>query len=158
MAIQVKCKCGKGFAVKDEMQGKKAKCPACGEILVIGHKTPAAPATSGAISVTCPCGKAISAPAKLAGKQVKCPGCGKPLTVPTGTAKSKDPNDLSDLLDEIGYDQEKTKDSCPECSATLTPNAVLCVACGYNLETGKKLKTKSYAKLAQKRMNRTKLK
>ncbi len=32
MAIEFKCVCGKKLALKDEHAGRKAKCPACGEI------------------------------------------------------------------------------------------------------------------------------
>lgn len=154
MAIQVKCSCGKSFAAKDELQGKKAKCPACGKALLIG-----APTAAATIAVACNCGKKIAAPAKLAGKQVKCPACGKGLLVPAlGRPPAEDAHGLSSLLDEIGYDQEKTKDSCPGCNATLVPESVICVSCGLNLETGKKLRTKNYAELAKKRINRSRLK
>ena len=152
MAIQVECSCGKSFAAKDELQGKKAKCPACGKVLLIGAAT-----VSTTIAVACNCGKKIAAPAKLAGKQVKCPACGQGLAIP-GEARPPAEDGLSSLLDEIGYDQEKTKDSCPGCNATLPPESVICVSCGLNLETGKKLRTKNYAELAKKRINRTRLK
>src|SRR5687768_11677604 len=39
MAISVVCACGKKLQVKDEMAGKRGKCPACGKVLDI----PAAP-------------------------------------------------------------------------------------------------------------------
>ncbi|MDA0659026.1 MAG: hypothetical protein O2931_15485 [Planctomycetota bacterium] len=174
MAIQVKCSCGKSFAAKDELKGKKAKCPACSQVLVIGAvpsndrtgtsrertgTSPAAPTTSGTLAIACACGKKIAAPVKFAGKQVKCPACGKGLVVPAmASSPGDDPHGLSALLDEIGYDQEKTKDSCPECNATLAPESVICVSCGLNLETGKTLRTKNYAELAKKRINRTRLK
>jgi hypothetical protein len=35
MAINVACQCGKAFRVKDEVAGKRVKCPACGRILDI---------------------------------------------------------------------------------------------------------------------------
>jgi hypothetical protein len=33
--ISVACRCGKQFKVKDEHAGKRGKCPACGDLLVI---------------------------------------------------------------------------------------------------------------------------
>ena len=40
MAIKVTCSCGKKLRAKDEAAGKRAKCPACGKIVVV----PASPA------------------------------------------------------------------------------------------------------------------
>ena len=35
MGIDVACRCGKKFFVKEELAGKRGKCPACGEVFVI---------------------------------------------------------------------------------------------------------------------------
>lgn len=35
MPIRVKCACGKGLSVKDELAGKRIKCPGCGEALPV---------------------------------------------------------------------------------------------------------------------------
>lgn len=35
MTMVVKCKCGKEYRVRDELQGKKARCPACGSVLIV---------------------------------------------------------------------------------------------------------------------------
>jgi hypothetical protein len=35
MSVIVSCRCGKKFRAQDEHLGKRAKCPACGEVLVI---------------------------------------------------------------------------------------------------------------------------
>lgn len=169
MAIKVDCACGKSFGVKEELRGRKVKCPGCNSILVVGQ-SPAegseprrgAPAAVGGVvdpvACACACGKKFTAPAKLVGKKVKCPACGQGVVVPGRALPTKEAGGLSELLDEVGYDQEKTKESCPECGVTLTPNAVICVACGLNLETGKKLRTKNYSELAKNRINRTRLK
>lgn len=47
---------------------------------------------------------------------------------------------MGDLLSEAGM-EERTGASCPSCDSELPPNAVLCVNCGYNLQTGQKLET-----------------
>src|SRR4051812_39861486 len=45
MAIKVVCDCGKKLNVKDELEGKRIKCPDCGESLTVGdeHATPSKP-------------------------------------------------------------------------------------------------------------------
>lgn len=43
MAINVACQCGKAFRVKDEVAGKRVKCPACGRVLDIPEDSEAAP-------------------------------------------------------------------------------------------------------------------
>jgi len=35
MAISVRCRCGGEFAAKDEHAGRRARCPTCGDVLVI---------------------------------------------------------------------------------------------------------------------------
>lgn len=97
------------------------------------------------IPVSCQCGKSFNAQDALAGKQVQCPSCKQPLQIPAApaapAATAASPLDgMSGLLAEEGMKQAEGK-SCPECSADLKPEAVLCVECGFNLETGKKLQT-----------------
>src|SRR5262249_25595036 len=43
---------------------------------------------------------------------------------------------------------------CPECQAVLAPNAVLCVTCGFDLRTGKKLDGPKKEKAKRKRAAR----
>lgn len=35
MSISVACRCGKKYRVRDEMAGKRAKCPACGKVFTV---------------------------------------------------------------------------------------------------------------------------
>ena len=35
MPIKVTCQCGQQFAARDELAGKRAKCPKCGTVLTI---------------------------------------------------------------------------------------------------------------------------
>lgn len=35
MAIEVACDCGKRYRVKDELAGKRARCPACKAVIAI---------------------------------------------------------------------------------------------------------------------------
>ena len=94
------------------------------------------------IKISCRCGQRFQAPEKLAGKKVRCPKCGDPLVIPTagspGTARQAAPaaNDMGSLLDEIGVESTPTGGKrCPQCNTTLAGQAVLCVDCGFNLET-----------------------
>src|SRR5262249_26488453 len=41
MPIQVACSCGKKLHVRDELSGKKIKCPACGGVLAVDGQSPA---------------------------------------------------------------------------------------------------------------------
>jgi hypothetical protein len=99
------------------------------------------------IKVACKCGQTFAAKDELAGKVVKCPKCANPLKVPAPQKKAASvaapapmTGGLADLLDEVGlkghHDEYKGR-HCPSCNAPLAHNAVLCVGCGLNLETGK---------------------
>ena len=90
------------------------------------------------IPVVCQCGAKFQAKDALAGKRVKCPKCGNPLAIPRPQVAAAAP--LEDLLDEVGV-EESVVPRCPECKAELKPGVVLCVECGFDLKTGKKLKT-----------------
>lgn len=105
------------------------------------------------IRAACQCGKAFAAPDNLAGKTVKCPGCGQPLRIPaaagaagaTTPAPSKAPakpaapafGGIGDLLDEAGFTQHAGP-RCPSCDTPVSPQAVVCVQCGFNRQTGAK--------------------
>lgn len=165
MPIAVRCACGKSINAPDQLAGKKAKCPSCGAALSIpdgaSAKQSASKATTGGptsaakelpIYVTCECGKKLTAPAKMAGKSVQCPTCRQLVKIPKAaestTASGNKPvkDGLADLLDEVDLSRSKTGHRCPECRADLQPDDILCIQCGYNLESGKKLVTKTIEK------------
>lgn len=100
MPIQVACQCGQKFSAKDELAGKRAKCPKCGQPLVIAE---AAPAASDSLADS------------LGG--------------------------LGGLMDQAGFESAGGT-ACPKCNAGMPPGAVLCVTCGFHLESGEKLQTK----------------
>ena len=100
MPIRVKCACGKQFGAAEKYAGKKVKCPACSQSVVIpaartqaSAKVPSAgnakASTPVKMAVKCACGQVVSAKASLAGKTVKCPGCKKPLKIPLAQQKSR---------------------------------------------------------------------
>jgi uncharacterized protein YbaR (Trm112 family) len=121
-------------------------------------KQAAAPAANGKIPVKCGCGASFAAPANLAGKRVACPTCKQPVAIPA--AKKQTPaaaaapssrqretgpevgGGINDLLDELGVEGKKIgEEYCPECSAPFPPEALICVQCGYNRKSGRKLST-----------------
>lgn len=89
------------------------------------------------IKVACKCGASFAAKDELAGKAVRCPKCKQPLKIPAPAAAAAPApaGGLDDLFDEAGI-ATKQGPSCPKCNAELKPNAVLCVACGFDLQAG----------------------
>ena len=109
-----------------------------------------------AIKVRCgKCSAGFQAKDELAGRRVKCPKCKEPLVIqPAGelaTSRSRQPaaasavhNPLLDLLDEQNIRSVVRGPICENCACELSPNAVVCVECGFNVETGQMLQTESY--------------
>lgn len=63
---------------------------------------------------------------------------------PAPGALSADPTDNSFLLD-MGSKKSRAEQGtvpCPECGRALDPSSVLCIGCGLNLQTGKRLQVK----------------
>jgi hypothetical protein len=93
------------------------------------------------IKVVCTCGQQFAAKDELAGKVVKCPKCKQPLKV-GGAQPAATPvgGGLGDLLDEVGFhvhEDEEQAQYCPACDAKMSDHAIICVQCGFHLETGK---------------------
>ena len=110
MAIKVRCgKCDAGFQAKDELAGRRVKCPKCKEPLVIQ------PAGALATSRT-----------------------RQPAIAPAAH------NPLLDLLDEQNIRSVVRGPICENCACELSPSAVVCVECGFNVETGQMLQTEAY--------------
>lgn len=94
-------------------------------------------ATPMPIKVACKCGASFAAKDELAGKAVSCPKCKQPLRIPSPAAAPAKAmvSGLDDLFDEVGISAKKGP-SCPKCQAELKPNAIMCVACGLDLQSG----------------------
>jgi hypothetical protein len=88
----------------------------------------------------------------LAGKRVKCK-CGQPISIPAHDPAADDVGDLGDLA-ALSEGAPTTPGAmaggptCPGCGSGVDPSAVICVNCGQNLKTGKKLKTSKVAAAA----------
>ena len=113
------------------------------------------------ITVTCACGTTLRVPATAAGKRGKCPKCSAVFRVPQVEEELRLAGE--DELDALSAAAAREGDSealeqpqasapphaCPQCDARLASGAVLCVSCGYNVQTGTSLKTP--AKAAKRR-------
>ena len=53
---------------------------------------------------------------------------------------------MAGLLDELGLESSKTGQRCPNCKSDINEDTVICIDCGFNLETGKLLKKNSFVK------------
>ena len=90
------------------------------------------------IRVRCTCGAKLRMPAAAAGRRVKCPKCQAVFRVPSaasaggGAAAGVKPHATSEAGDHAGR-------ACPACGAAMTSDAILCIECGYNLTTKKRV-------------------
>ena len=87
------------------------------------------------IPVSCQCGYQVDAPDQYAGKQVSCPSCQNPLQVPLPQQAPVDA-----MLDEMLSDAGITAVTpggyrCPNCTASIPGGAIICLECGYNVES-----------------------
>ncbi|MBX2851970.1 MAG: hypothetical protein KTR15_09520 [Phycisphaeraceae bacterium] len=141
-AIRFRCKaCEKKISVRAEYAGKKVKCPGCKQPLRVPSPRPKRSST----------GVPIAAGAAV--------GDGGPSSV---GEKSYSLADLAEMeananaeIKELSHKAANRPNSirieggkdCPECGSSCKPDAVLCVHCGHNFESGKKLRTKKDSKL-----------
>jgi hypothetical protein len=82
-----------------------------------------------AIQVRCSCGKQVQAAGEQAGRNVRCPSCQRLLIVP---GEPEEPR---------GYGVAQVR-QCPGCNREWPLATVVCIDCGYNFETGRKMRTK----------------
>lgn len=92
----------------------------------------------------------------MAGKRARCPKCSQPLIIPMGDAdmggelRLEAPvdvpkyNPLDDILAEEGVRSAPMGPVCPSCAEPVNPGAVICVQCGFNLQTGEKVTSNLY--------------
>jgi WD40 repeat protein/phage FluMu protein Com len=93
VSISVTCSNGHRLSARDDLAGKKVRCPKCQSILKLPATSPSTDRPSrttqetvtletNKISIRCSNGHKLLAPAKLAGKQARCPKCKKIVDVP----------------------------------------------------------------------------
>ncbi len=131
--MKVSCPCGKHIRVPANATGRKARCPACGGIFVIGQ-TPASPA--------------VVAQPKPAVKPAPKPASTPP---PPQLEEYREEDDgtygwadgggslLAEAEQQPAAAAGATYKLCPNCGQTMTAEARLCVACGFDTKTGRRM-------------------
>ncbi len=76
------------------------------------------------------CGQSVEAEDAWAGQDSECPACGNPLRIPSGPGPTN-----------ASASRAAGTSNCPSCGVELGAKNVLCIACGYDLRSGKKLST-----------------
>src|SRR6516225_11961521 len=106
------------------------------------------------------CGARLQLPDDVAGRDVRCPRCGRVFAAP-GANEPESPAEPSSVYGLKEDDEPPTvvpatgaprraagrkvpvEGGCLKCGAPMTPEAVVCVDCGFNRKTGKQLRTVS---------------
>jgi len=78
MPIEHNCPCGAKLKVKDEMAGKRIKCPKCSQASTVVQ----AKIQPEMIPVKCSCGKSFQAKGSMPGKSFKCTACEEMVKIP----------------------------------------------------------------------------
>jgi len=108
------------------------------------------PDSTDKIVIQCDCGGRMRVPVSGIGKQAKCPRCGNLILIqPASEGHSPPPIDTpngstTDSLaeQEPGFAAEASH-PCPHCSAGMPEGGRFCTTCGYDIETGRILKTET---------------
>jgi hypothetical protein len=110
------------------------------------------------ITVECKCGKRLKAPASAVGKKAKCPKCGNVMRIeaPPPPPPPEEPGEGEfglDALYEVAAKEERVAASqegqataamrCPSCGSGVEAGAVICVSCGYDFRTNRKVAPKA---------------
>ncbi len=122
MPISVQCdSCSAKLKVRDELAGKRVKCPKCSQPLTIPVAVERKPTrTMGAVPTS--------------------PVASDPDEYRLAPAL----NPMLDLLDEAGVESAARGRVCSSCGSDLSALAIICIECGFNNETGKQLETTTY--------------
>jgi hypothetical protein len=120
VSISFQCgSCGKGFRVKDELGGRKAKCS---------------------------CGASVSIPKAVSAQAAKAAAPRPKAKVAAVAAAATGPAPVDEeLFDEELASATK---ACPSCHAVVPLSTVLCVKCGYNFRERKKVESEVAAAAA----------
>ena len=147
MPIAVSCQCGKTLNVRDELAGKAVKCPACQQVIRVPAQVPARATANPPQAGRQPGPPSAARPATAQGKGAQ----GKDAQGQAGPAQARPTpgrpaqaapsmaappaSSMDHLFEEAGF-SVKTGKFCPSCSQLLLPGAVLCINCGYHVESG----------------------
>lgn len=122
MALYFRCPCGIILDSADGSAGKGGACPVCGKIVIVPAEAVAVAADE--IKPAAPAQDAASAPEAPAPVEPEPTEAPAPQEAPAAAEPELAP---------------PAARACPGCGGMLEPNAVLCVQCGYNLQTGERV-------------------
>ena len=141
-AIKFRCKsCEKKIAVRTEYAGKRVKCPGCKQPVRVPSPRPKRSSTGVPVAV----GAASSDPSPGGASSISLADLAEMEENAHAELKELSPKAASRPQ---GRRIEGGKD-CPGCGSSVKPEAVICVHCGNNFESGKKLKTKKDSKVGK---------
>lgn len=151
MKISIQCQCGKQYQVKPELAGKKLKCQACGTAISVpadmefkGESTPKKAATPAAKAKP----PAAKTPAAAGAKPAPAPA--KKAAAPAPPQAEAPPQaPRHSILDEHMAGAARLPNPgemfCPGCNAIIQSAAVICVSCGYDLQSRRNTRVSSEA-------------
>ncbi len=128
--ILFKCSgCSAHLAVDDAGVGSILNCTTCGQQVVVPKPD---------IQFRCPkCQSELAAPPRLAGEPFDCPNCETGLTIPLKSPlplKRPTPSTAA-----IAPPPQQAGRRCPYCRSIIATAAIVCVSCGVNLHTGRRI-------------------
>ncbi|MEK7866127.1 MAG: hypothetical protein AAB434_05545 [Planctomycetota bacterium] len=149
MSIPFTCACGKTLKAKDEWAGKKIKCPGCGQPVRIpagAGDPPSRAAKPGSKSAAGPpSGGPKTKTAKKAAPARKAASDDIDLLPADEPPRKPEPDPMTDgemFTEEQASSLQATSKACPFCKKPIFEGDPLCINCGTDLKTGKKIEKK----------------
>ncbi|MCE9582538.1 MAG: hypothetical protein K8T20_08605, partial [Planctomycetes bacterium] len=170
MPITTSCDCGRKLNLKDELAGKTVKCPQCGTALKVPDSKSTATAVATPPPRSAPADSRIM-PKPPSGKTEE-PKAGPKVIMSNfksledfddaGNAKKK--KKVFDDQDKTAHEEgttggemakiaaeamkqadERPKARCPGCGRGVKPDDVICMKCGTNIKTGRRIGESAFA-------------
>ncbi len=121
--VQVQCQCGAEVFREGEVHGEKSRL----------SKMRSTSAVPGSVNT------AKSATANTASS-------GKSRPPDASAATPAKPDTLIRLFEEVGLGVGEGPHQCPKCKQDIQAESVICIKCGYDIESGRQLHTKSWVR------------